>query len=315
MRRDAMKPLLVLLVFVVLGLTGCGSGGGEATPVLATTQPTADSIKKVGWYIENSDPDLFNDDAKTCSLVLMVYYDETIAAEKIDRLIVNSPIEWHWTVPASPEQFGTSGSGKPFIGARLSLGANPQTHPLGGSWSAQLTLKDGTVSYFAFALHEPGSKADATHQYLYTKEDWMPSADQSQYVAALGRLPSLGYTTQYSAADGGRITTTGLFAVRTSFLAAEPAAYNMFCWLYDADKAYLGHSTSEYSAADHSKTDLIAADGELSITTASTVFTTGTVDLSKVKYIRFVYIDGAQYAPSSYSTFDYRSISSLITVN
>jgi hypothetical protein len=146
-------------------------------------------------------------------------------------------------------------------------------------------------------------------------EDWAPLTNASQYIAALSRFPPQGYTVQYSSANGGSITTVGLSATRTSFLAAEPNAYNLICWLYDANKGYLGRTNPEYSTLDHSGTNLITANGELSIIPASTTSSAGNVDLSKVKYIRFVCFDGAQYAPSSYSTMDYRSISSLVVVN
>jgi hypothetical protein len=245
----------------------------------------------------------------------MLYYSESITSDEIDSFSVTAPTGSKWTLASSNSQFGTSSTGKPYIGKTLLYSDNPQAFPLAGIWTAEIKLKDGKTLSFQKTLHEPGSTDDATHQYLYTKEDWAPSTNPSQYIAALNRFPSQGYTVQYSADDGGRITTTGFSAVRSSFLAAEPRAYNMYCWLYDADNTYLGVTNPEYSFFDHSGSNLISADGELSIVPASTTSSTGNVDLSKVKYIRFLYTDGAQYAPSSYSNGDYRSISSLVTVN
>jgi len=302
---------------VVFGLslalmTACGSGGGSGTSSNNNNNNTS-YITNVGWVYENAAPD-YATNSPTCLMNIKVYYNESIAAADIDSFSVTAPVGWKWTIPASSSQFGTNSSGKPYIGSGIYYGTNSHIMPLSGTWTVQLNLKNGQNSSVQGSFHEPGSAATATHQYVYTAEDWTPSADASQYIAALGRFPGQGYTLQYSTANGGSITTTGLAAVRTSFLAAQPHAYNMVCWLYDVNNAYLGYTIPEYSALDHSKTSLIDASGELSIAPASTVSASGQVDLSTVKYLRFVYFDGAQYAPSSYSNMDYISISSLVAL-
>jgi hypothetical protein len=268
----------------------------------------------MGWYFDNAALDYYNN-GSTCSLRIALYYSESIARDDIDSFSVTAPIGCQWTVVSSSSQLGTSSTGKPYIAKTLTYSMNPQAFPLAGIWTAEIKLKDGKTSSFQRTLHEPGSTDDATHTYLYTKEDWTPSTVPSQYIAALGRFPSQGYTIQYSADYGGSITTTGFSAVRANFLAAEPRAYNMYCWLYDVNKTYLGYTNPEYSMIDHSSTNLITADGEISIVSVATTSSTGNVDLSKVKYIRFVITDGAQYVPSSYSGMDYQSISSLVVVN
>jgi hypothetical protein len=268
-------------------------------------------ITSVGWVYEDAAPDYTNNGA-TCFMGIKVYYSESIAADDIDSFGVTAPNGWQWTILASKSQLGTSSGGKPYIGSNIYYGTNPHIMPLAGTWVFQLKLKNGQISSVQKTFHEPGSAADATHQYVYAAEDWTPWSDTSQYIAALGRFPAQGYTLQYSAANGGLISTTGLATVRTSFLAAHPHAYNMVCWLYDVNKNYLGYTITEFSPQDHSRTNLIAVNGELSIVPASTVSPNGQLDLSAVKYLRFVYFDGAQYEPSSYSNMDYRSISPFI---
>jgi uncharacterized protein YcgI (DUF1989 family) len=132
----------------------------------------------------------------------------------------------------------------------------------------------------------------------------------------LKRFPAVGYSVHYSSADEGKITTTGFSAVQTAYLVAEPKIYNLFCWLYDENKTYLGNTTSAYSVTDHSRSGLITNDGEISIVSAATIATNtgGSIDLSRAKYIRVVVVDGAQFAPQSYSNFDNRSISAVIPV-
>ncbi|MCM0082567.1 VCBS repeat-containing protein [Geomonas sp. Red32] len=307
MKFNAVKVAIVLLFVAVFGLSGCGGGGGAPAP--------GDSlITSVGWYFDNVAPaDTSN--GETCVLNVLVYYN-FVAASDIQSFSVTSPTGWTWTIPAQNFQTGTSSSGKPYVRAGIYYGANPNAFPLGGAWTAKITLNNGQTSSKQVTLHDPGSATDATHQYIYTQEDWTPSsADQPQYEPALARFPSQGYTVTYSAANGGSITTTGFAAVRTSYLANEPRAYNMLCWLYDANKTYLGNTTGTYSTQDHSSTNLIGGNGEVSITPAATTSPTGQVDLSLVRYVRFVYLDGAQYAPSSYSKADYRSISSLVDVD
>jgi hypothetical protein len=308
MKCNVINVVVGLFLSLCLFLSGCGGGGSAASGTSNTL------ITNVGWLYGNAAPDYFNN-GSTCFLSVKVYYSESIAAADIDSFVVTAPNGLQWSIPSSNSQLGVSSSGAPYIGGSIYYGANPYTMPLAGVWVFQLKLKNGQISTVQKTLHEPGSSADATHQYVYTAEDWTPSSDTSQYIAALGRFPAQGYTPVYSAANGGSIVTTGLSAVRTSFLASEPHAYNMVCWLYDANKAYLGYTSTEFSPLDHSRTNLITATGELSIVSTSTVSSTGQVDLTAVKYLRFVYLDGAQYEPTSYSNADYRSISSLIAVN
>jgi hypothetical protein len=308
MKCNVINVVIGLLIVAALGLTGCGGGGSAATPA-----SVAGLITNVGWDFENSAPDYTNN-LTTCILNVYVYYSDSIALGDIVSFSMTAANGWVWTIPAQNFQAGTSSNGKSYVRAGMYYGENPNAFPLAGIWTAKIQLKNGQTSSFQLSLHEPGSSADATHQFLYTAEDWASSPNQSQYVAALARFPSQGYTAQYSSANGGSITTTGLAAVSTSYLAAEPRAYNMYCWLYDANKVYLGYTTRAYSTQDHSSTNLITAAGELAITPAATTSSTGAVDLSLVKYIRFVYTDGAQYAPSSYSGWDERSISPLVAV-
>jgi predicted small lipoprotein YifL len=310
MKCNVINVMLGLFVCVLFSITGCGSGGSASTP---DANKTAD-LTGFGWLFENTAPDYLSD-GSTCSLNVNLYYSGPVAKDDIESFRVTSPTGWYWTVASSNSHFGTSSTGRPYIGARLVFGQNRQTFPLAGVWTVELKLKNGNYSSLQRTLHEPGSTADATHGFLYTKEDSTRSTDDSQYIAALGRFPSQGYGVQYSATGGGMITTTGLHGVRSSFLAAEPNAFNMYCWLYDANKVYLGYTITEYSTLNHSSSNLIGSDGELSILPASVMSTSGQVDLSRVKFIRFVVLDGAQFVPSSYSNADYRSVSYLIPVN
>jgi hypothetical protein len=315
MKKHAMSTLGLCLA-VMVGLSGCGGGGGAASFVPGST--AANLVTGVGWYFNNTAPDYFSSGA-TCTLQASVYYDSSITSSDIASFTMTSPTGVHWTVPAANSQFGTSSSGKPYVAAALYYGQNRNTIPLAGTWTVTITLTNGqTSSPYQLTFHEPGSATAATHSYLYTQEDWTPSTNASEYVAALQRFPSAGYTVQYSAAQG-RITTTGLSAVNSAYLAAEPKAYNMNCWLYDANKVYLGRTTMQYSTVDHSSTNLIGADGELSILPSATVSATasanGQVDLSAVKYIRFVHYDGVQYVPLTYGGLDQRSVSSFVPVS
>jgi Big-like domain-containing protein len=304
MKCNAVNVVLGIFIVALFVLAGCGGGG-------SATSSNNSFITSVGWVYEDAAPDYVNN-SSTCFLSVIVYYNESITAADIDSFGATAPNGWQWTISASNSQLSTSSSGRPYIGSRIYYGTNPYMMPLAGTWVFQLKLKNGQISSVQKSFHEPGSAADATHQYVYAAEDWTPSSDTSQYIAALGRFPEQGYTLQYSAANGGLITTTGLATVRTRFLAAQPHAYNMVCWLYDVNKAYLGYTITEFSPQDHSRTNLIDANGELSIVPASTASPSGQVDLSAVKYLRFVYFDGAQYEPSSYSNMDYRSISPLV---
>ena len=302
MRKSVLNALLLVVVVALVGLAGCGGGDAPAAPNA--------SLKSVSWYYENSAPDNSNNGA-TCFLTPSLYYSDTLATTDIDSFTVTSQSGWRWNV--TTPNFGTY-NGKPYLGGRLYYGANPQTMPLAGTWTVELKLKNGATSSAQLTLHEPGSSLAATHPYIYSKEDVTP-IDMSQYVAALARFPSGGYTVHYSPANGGSITTSGLAAVRASYLAGEPNAYNLTCWLYDANNIYLGRSSTAYSTVDHSNTNLITAEGELSIVPALTASTTGIIPLENVKYLRFVYSDGAQFVPSTYGSFDNRSISALVAVN
>lgn len=298
---------MLLLTVAAFGLAGCGGDSGAPAP-------NADLIKNVGVYYANFPLDISNTGA-TCFLEFAAYYDESIAPGDIASLVLTAPDgNWHWTFTSPDIPFRTSSSGKPYIGAGVYYGDNPQAFPLSGLWSMRLNLKSGATASMQHSLHEPGSSADATHQFLYTKEDWTPQVNPLQYVAALARFPADGYAANYSSANGGSIKTVGLAPVRASFLANEPHAYNSYCWLYDANKNYLGYTVTQYSTLNHSSTSLVTDNGELSITPALTVGSTGTVNLSSVKYLRVVYQDGAQYAPASFSNFDYRSASALVPV-
>jgi hypothetical protein len=311
MKCNVINVVIGLFIAALAVLAGCGGSGSTGS----NSNETARSlITNVGWLSENVAPDNSNN-SPTCYLNVQVYYNNSISAADIDSFSVTSPDGWQWTITSPSSQLGTSSDGKPYIGGRLYYGAYPYSMPLAGSWVFQLKLKNGQISSLQKTLHEPGSSVAATHKYLYSSEDWTTPPDSSQYITALRRFPAQGYTPVYSAVNGGSIVTTGLSAVRTSFLASEPHAYNMKCWLYDANKAYLGYTITEFSPLDHSRTNLITATGELSIVPASTVSSTGQVDLTAVKYLRFVYLDGAQYETTSYSNADYRSISSLIAVN
>jgi hypothetical protein len=312
MKCNVIDVSMGLFLSLCLLLTGCGGGGPAASSAPNGTANTL--ITSVGWIYENAAPD-YSNNGPTSFLSVKVYYSESIASADIDSFAVAAPNGWQWTIMASNSQLGTSSSGKPYIGGNIYYGANPHMMPLAGTWVFQLKLKNGQISSVQKTFHEPGSAADATHQYLYSAEDWTPPTDSSQYITALRRLPSLDYTIQYDSANGGMITSAGLSAVRDSYLIAESHAYNMLCWLYDANKQYLGYTITEYSTVDHSLNNLIKDNGELFIMPASTVSSNGQVDLSAVKYLRFVYYDGSQYQPSSYSNADYRSISSLISVN
>lgn len=315
MKCNAVKVLLGIFIVTLIVIAGCGGGGGGGGS--ATNSGTTNSlITSVGWIYEDAAPDYTNN-GPTCFLSVKVFYDESIATDDIDSFGVTAPNGWQWTIPASNSLLGTSSNGKHYIGSSIYYGDNPHMMPLAGTWVFQLKMKNGQISSVQKSFHEPGSAADATHQYVYAAEDWTPWSDTSQYIAALGRFPAQGYKLEYSPANGGSIVSTGLLATRTSFLTAEPNAYNMVCWLYDANKTYLGYTVSEFSPQNHTRSSLITINGEILIVPASTTSSTGTgqVDLSAVKYLRFVFLDGAQYEPTSYSNADYRSISSLVAVN
>jgi hypothetical protein len=289
-------------------MAGCGGGGSSSS------DGSARALTSVNWYFENRAPDLSSNGA-TCVLVVEPSYSETIAQSDIAAFTLTSPNGWHWTINAPNIRFRTTSTGKEVISTSFYFGQNPQAFPLAGTWTAALVLTDGSTSTLQKTFREPGNPAEATHPYLFTQDDWTPSTSQQEYVSALMRFPAAGYSVQYSSTDGGKITTTGLAPVMTSYLQAEPRAYNLSCWLYDQNKTYIGSTTTEYSNFDHTPSSLITG-GELSIVPAATTSATASanVDLGSVKFIRVVSRDGAQFTPASYGKYDYRSISSLVPV-
>lgn len=297
------RLMMLWLVVSLFSLSGCGGGGDDEETIPGL-------ITNVGWVYDNLPADL---SSSPLELVVWVYYDQAIAVADIESFTAIAPDGTRWTVPASNSRLGTGSRGRPYLSARLVHSQTPGRLPLAGTWAFSLKLKKGISSPYRLKFHEPGSSADATHPYVYAKEDYTPFTNPSQHVAALGRFTSYGYTVQYSSAGGGSISSTGLADVRSTFLNSEPTAYNMYCLLYDANNVDLGYTITEYSTTDRSSTGLVTSGGELSISAASTTGANGPVDLSQVKYIRFVYSDGAQFAPRA--GFDFRSVSYLVPVN
>ncbi|QWV95287.1 hypothetical protein KP004_08980 [Geomonas oryzisoli] len=296
-----VRLMMVLLFACTVTLYGCGGGGGDEESIDGL-------LRGVGWLYDNAPADLSSHDI---GLGVWLYYDQTLATSDIQGFTVTAPDGGHWTVTATSNLFGTTRNG-PYVTGRLVNSNTPSRLPLAGTWTFTLRLKNGTISSIQKKFHEPGSSADATHPYVYVKEDWTPNSNTSQYVAALGRFSAYNYALQYSAGVGS-ITSTGLANIRSMYFNAEPTAYNMYCWLYDANRVYLGYTITEYSASDHSSTGLVTPGGELAISAAATTGASGPVDLSLVKYIRFVYVDGAQFSPGY--GYDYRSVSYLVPVN
>lgn len=295
------------MVLAVLVLNGCG-GGEDSAPA----DPKA--LKSVGWYYQNLPPDFFNDGVN-CLLSISIYLADTVSFADVHSFEVRAPNGIWWDLPAAERRSYVGNSGSTVVPLLLSVTDTPQAFPLAGVWTVTVRLKNGTASTLQSTFHDPGTKTPATYPYLYTPEDWSPGSNMYQYVAALRRFPSTGYTLRYDAANG-RITSTGFAATYTAYQAAEPKAYNMFCWLFDQDLNYLGFTTPAYSITDHSSLELIAQDGELSILPGSTVAVNdgGRVDLATVKYARIVVRDGAQFAPESYASFDNQSVSTLVPV-
>jgi hypothetical protein len=301
-----LKILLAnLIVIVTLFLSGCGGGGGGETAAVEIPG----LVTAVGWYFENQAPDLSSSGA-TCGLKMFVYYSPTLTVDEVDTFTLISANGQRWTAKTS-KQFGTDTNNRPYVAGQFFSGPNPATFPLGGTWTVQLKLKNGNFSTTQKTLHEPGSSALAASLYVYSPEDF-PLPTDASYSAGLRRFPSQGYALTYSPADN-KIFSTGLAAVQSAYLATEPKAYNMYCWLYDADHVYLGYTIRQYSGVDHTASGLIE-NGELSLTSTSTTGSNGTIDLSKVKYARFVYLDGAQYAPAFQGSYDWRSVSALVPV-
>lgn len=303
-----VRVMMVWVAALLFALPGCG-GGDAATTTPAATDTVDGLVTGMGWIYENVPSDL---STHPLGLRVFLYYSETVHVSDIDSFTVTAPTGETWTLPAATGRFETTSTGKGYMTGRLIFDGN--SFPLAGTWTAQVRLKDGSRSSYLQTLHEPGSATAASHQFVYARDDLSPDLDASQYVAALSRFPSQGYTVRYSATDGGSITTAGLAPVTARFLASEPAAYNMFCWLYDGNQSYLGYTIRQYAVPERSSTGLVTAVGELSITPASTTGASGPVDLSQVKYLRFVYQDGGQFAPN-FDSFDYRSVSALVPVN
>lgn len=313
---------IVVILSVLCLSAGCGGGGGGSSRHAETNSNTdADtstestgSITGLEWFFINAEPDYFG---PTCLLSVTLHYSASITSDQIESFTFTAPTGDEWTIPSYEYVlFGSDNNENNFAMMYLAF-SNPDAFPLAGIWTVKINLKDGSALSFQESFHEPGSCADATHKYLYTKEDWAPVEDVSQYIPALGRFPSQGYAVHYSSESSGNISTQGFSGVLEGYQNAEPRAFNMYCDLFDADLNYIGITVMRYSILDHSSTNLITSEGELSIVPESTLSFTGAgyVDLSTVKYIRIVNTDGAQYTPSSYATFDYCSISSLIEVN
>ncbi len=305
--RSKWFVVYVLLLFAIVGMNGCGGGGGASS-----VDPKA--LKSVGWYYDNMPPDFFNN-GTSCYLNVILYLSESFTAADVDSFTIDAPNGGRWSIQTSGRQPRISSSGVTYFPLLLRFDV-PEAFPLAGTWTMTVRLKDGRTSSIENTFHDPGSSASATYKYLYTPEDWSPTGDQSQYVAALKRFPSAGYSFRYSSANGGEITSAGYSSVQTAFMAAEPKAFNWNCWLYDENRTYLGYTIRTYSGTDHSRSTLVAQDGELVITAAATSTPSGegSVDLSKVKYVRVVVVDGAQFVPQYYSAFDQRSVSALIPV-
>lgn len=299
MKNLRLLMFMMCLLVPMLALSGCGGD---------TSDSSSNVVTGLNWTFENIAPDVY-DDGMTCGLRVYVYCSG-IAASDIDSFTIIAPDGYYWQIPASEAQFGTSG-GKNYLGALLGYDENLRTIQLAGTWTAQVKLKNGKVSTYQRKLREPGMSSDATHKYVYAAEDWTPPLyNYWDYTPLLRRIPTGAFTVAYSSVNGGRISTTGFAAVRTAYLSTETKFYNMYCWLYDVNQNYMGMSVTQYSPLDHTSTGLVV-NGEIGIT-ASLVTTS--MDLSRVKYMRVVCVDGAQFQPTSYSSFDSRSMSTLLSV-
>lgn len=306
---NAMACILFWSVLMVMG--GCGSGGGALSE---DSGEDTGLITGVGWFFQNSPADM-DPNGATCLLTIQLGYNPSLSASDIESWSVISPDGVRWNIPLAESSTGTFTSGDPFVARRLYYGANRAILPLAGTWTVILRLKDGKSSLLQGDLAEPGSDATPTHSYVYSPEEWTPPANSPDYIAALKRIPAQGYTATYSAAGAGKITTTGFAAVKSAYFAAEPVAYNFYCLLFDQDNKYLGYTGTAYSLNDHSPTALLTPQGELSIAQEAVTFDNGAVDLSRVKYLRVVASDGAQFAPSGTLRMRYGSISGLVPVN
>lgn len=295
------------LVFAFLILQACG-GGGDSAPA------EANALRAIGWVYENLSPDLLND-GSTCCLSVYFHLTDTVSSTDVDRLRITAPDGLRWSIPASDLQPRISSKGE-FFQVLLSNSNNRHSLPLAGTWTMTATLKDGRASTLQKTFHDPGTSSQATYQYVHTAEDWTPTNDPWRYAPVPRRFPSTDYSVNYFTAQG-KITTTGFAAARAAHLATEPAVYNMNCWLYDQNDNYLGYTIAAFSLEDHTATGLLAEDGELSIVSASTSSdgSGAPVDLSRVRYIRIVEVDGAQFVPQSYGGYDHLAVSARVPVD
>ncbi|UFS70180.1 hypothetical protein LPW11_20185 [Geomonas sp. RF6] len=296
----------VMLLFVVLcALAGCGGGGGGAS----SSSSSSGVITGVAWSFENESPDLSGNVA-TCYLNVQVKCSPSIAASDIANWAVTAPTGWGWRISGANSAKGITSNGTPYIAAGMWYGADINAFPLAGNWKVTIVLANGEVSSYDFVMQEPGSTANATHDFLYTPEDSTPFFP-AQYIAALKRFPAEGCTFNFT---GNSVVSSGFASAAASYLAAEPRAYNLYLWLYDGNFSYVGYSQPVYSLTDHSASALMTPDGEISLTPASVTTSTGAVDLSQVRYVRVIAVDGGQFPLSGALLFHYRSISAPVPV-
>jgi len=112
MKWNVIKAAMGLVMVSLFVFAGCGGGSSDSNT-------TANGlIKSVGWLYENFAPDYFNSGA-TCHLSIKLYYSDSITAADIDSFGVTAPNGWQWTIPSPNSQFGTSSSGKPYIGGNI----------------------------------------------------------------------------------------------------------------------------------------------------------------------------------------------------
>ena len=306
---------LMLLLLNIYFLYGCGNGTNYQSA-------NTDAVAAILWHYENVAPDFLNN-GKTCSLVLRVLLRDNVSSADVESFIVRAPNGENWYLPATGNQVELLTRPR---GYALQLESeSPHSFPLAGVWTVIANLKDGRTSTTPITFHDPGSSTDATFQYLYTPEDWIPDGDQSLYVPMLKRFPAVGFSfTYFPLRDGWTgIISTGFKEVEAAYVAAEPKMYNMLCWLYDENKVYLGKTIKAYGfdpnySDYHASTGLVSSLSPLKKEIVFDPLWTMTdderpVDLSLVKYIRIVVLDGAQFDGATF--YDNRAISELIPVS
>ncbi|MBJ6725540.1 hypothetical protein [Geomesophilobacter sediminis] len=305
MKRNAMGWVMLLTAGLLALVAGCGSPDNSSDGL------DRRFITSATYLYENVPSDTGSDAVR---MYFIPSYSSTIASTDIDRInISNDGSGATWNIPATaidPSAFGTGTVSLPLINS-----ANPHAFPVGGTWTVRMRLKNGEVSALWGPFHEPGTLNAATHRYLYAAEDWTPpTANQSDYVPLLGRFPTTGVSFTYSTdtSGTGTITSSGFAAANAAFLAAQPTAYNFYCLLYDANGAYLGVSSLQYKKADHTSTGLLGTDGEISFAAAMT--SNASLDLSTVKLLRIVYLDGAQFQAINPGAYQMVSYSNLVQV-